>query len=110
MSHPFIDAPTGLPTVVKQSLETAYLDFDFSSHLREDPIQTIVSATQLPLGRGPVNSPAFYLGTPVLVGGSKVRVPCYAGADDEAYKVTVRVEDAGYAIFEMDCVVLVVEG
>jgi len=110
MSHPFIDPPTGLPVIVKQSLETAYLVFDFSSHLRDHAIQTVASVVFAPLERVPISSPTFYFGTPTIVDGDKVKVSCYAGAEGEAYKVTVRVEDAQYAIFEMDCVVYVVEG
>lgn len=109
MSYPFIDPETGLPVEVKQPSEVMTLYFDFSSHLRNFPISAIQYTHCENLGRV-AGSTTLSIGTAALDTNSVVALPISGGYDGEAYRVTVRVTDTNVGVFELECVVYVVEG
>lgn len=109
MTYPFIDPETGLPVVVKQESEVKTLYFDFASHLRDYQISEILYTHVESLNRVP-GSVALVHGYPALDTYQTVAIPVLDGSDGEAYRVTVRVSDTNVGIFELDCVVYVVEG
>lgn len=91
MSLEYIDAQTGLPLLEKTVNETRRYYMDFTEKLRNSSLQSVSSATAVPLGRI-TSAVAVSVSATSLVGDS-VSFTLSGGSPGEVYRVVVIVTD-----------------